>query len=61
VLRNIFGRKREEVAGVWRTHNEEEEMGGAHSMHGRDKKYVFWLENLKGRDHMEDLGTDGRY
>jgi hypothetical protein len=20
---------------------------------------VFWLENLKGRDHLEDLGTDG--
>jgi len=21
---------------------------------------VFWLENLKGRDHSEDLGVDGR-
>jgi hypothetical protein len=21
---------------------------------------VFWLENLLGRDHLEDLGTDGR-
>jgi hypothetical protein len=20
---------------------------------------VFWLENLKGRDHLEDLGVDG--
>jgi len=20
----------------------------------------FWLENLKGRDHVEDLGIDGR-
>jgi hypothetical protein len=20
----------------------------------------FWLENLKGRDHSEDLGIDGR-
>jgi len=20
----------------------------------------FWLENLKGRDHLEDLGVDGR-
>jgi hypothetical protein len=20
----------------------------------------FWLENLKGRDHSEDLGVDGR-
>jgi hypothetical protein len=21
---------------------------------------VFWLENLKGGDHLEDLGVDGR-
>jgi len=21
---------------------------------------VFWLENLKGRDHSEDLAVDGR-
>jgi len=21
---------------------------------------IFWLENLKGRDHLEDLGTDGK-
>jgi hypothetical protein len=21
---------------------------------------IFWLENLKGRDHTEDLGVDGR-
>jgi hypothetical protein len=21
---------------------------------------VFWLESLKGRDHSEDLGVDGR-
>jgi hypothetical protein len=21
---------------------------------------VFWLENLKGRDHSEDLGVDGK-
>jgi hypothetical protein len=21
---------------------------------------IFWLENLKGRDHSEDLGTDGK-
>jgi len=20
----------------------------------------FWLENLKGRDHLEDLGIDGK-
>jgi hypothetical protein len=21
---------------------------------------IFWLENLKGRDHVEDLGEDGK-
>jgi hypothetical protein len=21
---------------------------------------IFWLENLKGRDHSEDIGVDGR-
>jgi 7,8-dihydro-6-hydroxymethylpterin-pyrophosphokinase len=21
---------------------------------------VFWLQNLKGRDHLEDIGADGR-
>jgi len=21
---------------------------------------LFWLENLKGRDHLEDLGVDGK-
>jgi hypothetical protein len=21
---------------------------------------IFWLENLKGKDHSEDLGIDGR-
>jgi hypothetical protein len=30
-------------------------------MHGRDEKVMqFWLENLKGRDHSEDLGVDGK-
>jgi len=34
-------------------------MGGTCSMHGRDEKVMqFWLENLKGRDHSEDLGID---
>jgi hypothetical protein len=37
-------------------------MGGMYSTHGKDKKMhtVFWLEDLKGRDHSEDLGVDGR-
>jgi len=30
-------------------------------MHGRDEMHtIFWLENLKGRDHLEDLGIDGK-
>jgi hypothetical protein len=36
-------------------------MGKACSMHGRnDMHTVFWLENLKGRDHSEDLNVDRR-
>jgi hypothetical protein len=35
-------------------------MGGACSMHGDIKmRTKFWLENLKGRDHLEDVGKDG--
>jgi len=30
------------------------------STHGRDMYTKFWSESLKGRDHSEDLGTDGR-
>jgi hypothetical protein len=34
--------------------------GGACSMHGRGKMHtLFWLENLKGRDTLEDLGVSG--
>jgi hypothetical protein len=37
-------------------------MGAACSTHGRYKKSIcnFLLENLKGRDHLEDLGVVGR-
>jgi hypothetical protein len=36
-------------------------MSGACRTHGRDEKFVvFWLENLKGRDHSEDMDIDGR-
>jgi hypothetical protein len=36
-------------------------MGRAHSKHGRDKMHkIFLLGNLKGRDHLEDLGIDGK-
>jgi len=36
-------------------------MGRTCSIHGRDEKWCtkFWLENLRGRDHSGDLGTDG--
>jgi hypothetical protein len=36
-------------------------MGGACGTHGRDEVHTkFWSENLKGRDHLEDLGIDGK-
>jgi len=36
-------------------------MGGSCSTHGRDEKCMQnLLENLKGRNHSEDLGEDGR-
>jgi hypothetical protein len=40
----------------------EDEIGGACSTHGRHENCIefFWLENLKGRDHSEDLAIGGR-
>jgi hypothetical protein len=39
----------------------EDELGGACSMHGRDKNaYSILVGNLKGRDHLENLGLDGK-
>jgi hypothetical protein len=37
-------------------------MGGACSTHRVDEKCIqkFWLKSLKGKDHSEDLVTDGR-
>jgi hypothetical protein len=26
----------------------------------REINIIFWLENLKGRDHLKDLGMDGK-
>jgi hypothetical protein len=35
-------------------------MGGACRMHGRDEKCIQNSENLKRRDHVEDLGVSER-
>jgi hypothetical protein len=29
-------------------------------MEARDVHTIFWLENLKGNDHSQDLGVDGK-
>jgi hypothetical protein len=41
---------------------EKDEKGGVFGAHWGDDKCVqnFWLENLKGTDHSEALGKDGR-
>jgi hypothetical protein len=39
----------------------EDEMGGSYSIHGRLEMHtICYLENLKGRDHSEDLDIDGK-
>jgi hypothetical protein len=37
-------------------------MGGACSTDGRCEKLIesFWSENLKGKDHSEDINVEGR-
>jgi hypothetical protein len=75
VLRRIFGSKRNEVTGEWRRlHNEElltkyysgdqikkNEMGGACSTCGeRRGAYRVLVGRPEGRDHVEDLGVNGR-
>jgi len=37
-------------------------VGGTCSTHGRDEKYItkFWLNNLKGRDQLEDTDVYGK-
>jgi hypothetical protein len=34
-------------------------MGGACTTHGENIHTIFWSENLKGRNHSEDLVVDG--
>jgi hypothetical protein len=36
-----------------------DEMGGTCSAHG-EVRTQFWLENLEGRGHSDDVGVDGR-
>jgi hypothetical protein len=39
----------------------EDEICRAYSMHRRGEKYIkLWLDNLKERNHVEDLSLDGR-
>jgi hypothetical protein len=41
--------------------NRDDEMGGYVAVLRRLKMHtIFWLENLKGRDHSEDLDADMR-
>jgi hypothetical protein len=42
---------------------ENEEVGGACSIHGRDENFIpnIWYKNVKVRDHWKELGLDGRY
>jgi len=35
-------------------------MGGACSTHEINEYFFFWLVNLKGGDHLKDLGIDLR-
>jgi hypothetical protein len=37
----------------------EDEMGGVALMGRREMRTEFWLENLKVRDHSEELGVGG--
>jgi hypothetical protein len=42
---------------LWFRQIKEDEMGGACT---EEKRTKVWLESLKGRDHLEDLGVDRR-
>jgi hypothetical protein len=76
VLRRIFGPKRKGrearkdciirsfitcLLHHLRYQVKEDEMGGVCSTDGRDEKYIqILVGKLKGRDHLEHLGADGR-
>jgi hypothetical protein len=44
----------------WHDQIKKNEMGNSCSAHGEMRNTKFWLENLKGRHHSDDLGADGR-
>ena len=76
VLRSMFVPKRDEVTGYWRkllnqephalypSQIKEDEMSGAcgmwHVWETREMCTGLWWGNLKERNHLEDLGVDGR-
>jgi hypothetical protein len=46
---------------IYRDQIKEEEMGKICSMHGADEmNKKFWYQDSKGRDHLGDVGIDGR-
>jgi hypothetical protein len=62
ILSRTFGPKWKKVMEASQDDQvKEEEMGGAWSTRGKDNKFIKnYLEILKGRCHVGDLGIDGR-
>jgi hypothetical protein len=72
MLRRIYGPKREEVEGSMRSFISLSVIRAIKSRRmrwaghvacmreGREMHTRLWSENLKGRDHLEDLGVDGK-
>jgi hypothetical protein len=66
VLRRIYGTKRGEVVGFWRRLHSEE----LHNLYpspnvigvikSRRIRYRIMVGNLKERDHLQDVGIDGK-